>query len=449
MQATRVPTLTKPNQIQHRSRTLSLLRTFAVMLASALALFFVLHMPALAQTDAPASGPESTLYEVVSGDTLFEIAARYGLTMDELGAANGIVNVDLIAPGQVLVIPNTGAQLTSGQPARANVSTETVAALPGDTLALIANRVGQDPTVLATLNQITVTQRLFPGQPLTVLDSYSAPSTDTFGAVRNVDLTNSLIQGKAGYIAVTSRKPVELRGDWNGLPLIFTPSGENLLRQVALLPVPALLAPAPYTLTIAYTAYNNVELSKSWFVNVVEGDYGRVEIVTDDERAGLLAPDIVQSELELLSAVWGQTSPEPYWTDVFTRPISTEYETSDPYGTRRSYNGGPYNGYHSGNDFGAPVGVTVTAPADAIVALSAPLQVRGNVVVLDHGRGVFSGYWHLSESFVEEGQAVKQGEPIALVGNTGLSTGSHLHWELRVNSIAVDPIWFLDHPLLP
>ncbi|MGC8827541.1 MAG: M23 family metallopeptidase, partial [Anaerolineae bacterium] len=69
-----------------------------------------------------------------------------------------------------------------------------------------------------------------------------------------------------------------------------------------------------------------------------------------------------------------------------------------------------------------------------------PLTVRGNAVVIVHGLGVYSGFWHLSEILVSAGQPVKPGDLIGRVGNTGLSTGSHLHWEVRVNATAVNPV---------
>jgi murein DD-endopeptidase MepM/ murein hydrolase activator NlpD len=74
------------------------------------------------------------------------------------------------------------------------------------------------------------------------------------------------------------------------------------------------------------------------------------------------------------------------------------------------------------------------------VALAEPLQVRGNVVILDHGLGVYSGFWHLSQIDVAAGQTVGEGEVVGLVGNTGLSTGPHLHWEMRVLDVPVDPV---------
>jgi murein DD-endopeptidase MepM/ murein hydrolase activator NlpD len=74
--------------------------------------------------------------------------------------------------------------------------------------------------------------------------------------------------------------------------------------------------------------------------------------------------------------------------------------------------------------------------------------VRGNAILIDHGGGVFTGYWHLSELAASEGQVVEVGDLLGLVGTTGLSTGAHLHWELRIYGIAVDPMQFLNEPFL-
>jgi murein DD-endopeptidase MepM/ murein hydrolase activator NlpD len=74
------------------------------------------------------------------------------------------------------------------------------------------------------------------------------------------------------------------------------------------------------------------------------------------------------------------------------------------------------------------------------VVLAEKLNVRGNAVLIDHGLGVFSGYWHQSKLVVQVGQTVKRGDLIGYVGDTGLVTGAHLHWEMRVGGIAVDPM---------
>ncbi len=88
----------------------------------------------------------------------------------------------------------------------------------------------------------------------------------------------------------------------------------------------------------------------------------------------------------------------------------------------------------------AEEGRPVLAVADGRVALAEPLLVRGNAVILDHGWGVFSNYFHLSQIEVEIGELVSAGQLIGLAGDTGLSTASHLHWELRVGGVGVDPL---------
>jgi murein DD-endopeptidase MepM/ murein hydrolase activator NlpD len=91
-------------------------------------------------------------------------------------------------------------------------------------------------------------------------------------------------------------------------------------------------------------------------------------------------------------------------------------------------------------DYDAEGGAPIYAPAAGIVVMAEPLEVRGNVVILDHGLGVFTGFWHLSRIDVTPGQTVERGAVVGLVGNTGLSTGPHLHWEMRVRGVPVDPL---------
>ena len=413
----------------------------AVVLSLALTLAF----PALIARAQDAPATESVTYTVAPGDTLFEIAQRFGVTLESLIAANSIANADLLEVGQILVIPSPVDVPEATEPAAAFYAY----AQPGETPLSLAQRIGQDAAAIAALNSLPETARLFPGQPVRIPVAHASPDSGAFGAVLNVSRPGSLVQGRTGRVVVDTKRPLDLSADWNGLPIAFTPQEGNPLRQFAFLPVPALLEPVSYPLTIAYPAANGVSLRRTWPVAVVEGDYERQEINLPPDRGVLLAPEIVQEELALVTAVWSQVSPTLLWTEPFSRPIDLEYPTTSPFGTRRSYNGGPYSGYHEGQDFGAPNGVTVTVPADGIVALVEPLNVRGNAVILDHGRGVFTGYWHLEETALQPGQAVAAGDVVGLVGNTGLSTGAHLHWELRIYGIAVDPMQFLEEPFSP
>lgn len=421
-------------------------RAVATLVAALLLTAWLLLTVAGAHAQA---GPAQS-YTVVAGDTLFTIAQRFNISLEELVAANGIADPNLVAVGQVLVIPAPGQVITqTGASPLPAIATELVHAHPGDTLAAVAARYQQPPDLLAGLNGLTVTTPLFPGQPLLAQAPVTRPESSGFGAVLDVTLPPDVVQGRTGRLIVASRRPLDLAATWNDLPLVFTPLADNSLRQFALVPAPALLTPAPYTLTVVYTATNGTRLERTWQVPVSAGDYDSEVIEVSAEVGALLEPTLVQSELEKVTTSWSQISPTLLWTQPFSRPIDLQYETTSPFGTRRGYQGGPVTGYHAGQDFGVPAGVTVTAPADGIVALAEPLQVRGNAVILDHGRGIFTGYWHLSEIKVAPGQRVKTGDVLGLSGNTGLSTGAHLHWELRIYGIAVDPMQFVSEPFPP
>lgn len=377
-------------------------------------------------------------YTIQSGDTLFTIAQRFGVTVDTLVTLNQIADPSVISVGQVLLIP--GATAMTPPAATAHVQ-----AAPGDTLQTIATRYGLAPELLTTLNGISLTTRLFPGQPVWLPEA-APPAANHFGAVLDIRTPEVLVQGRTGRLTVYTRRPLALAATWNNLPLVLTQALTDSLQQFAFLPVHALQEPAPYTLTLTYTAANGQPLTHQQWLTVVAGDYASQEIDLPDEKGGLLAPEVSEAEFTQLNAIWSQASPTLWWTGTFTRPIGGQYETTSPFGTRRNYNGGAYatTSYHSGQDFGAPAGVPILAPAAGTVVLAAPLQVRGNAVLIDHGRGIFTGYWHMSELKVTPGQQVNVGDVLGLVGTTGMSTGAHLHWELRIYGIAVDPMQFLN-----
>lgn len=108
------------------------------------------------------------------------------------------------------------------------------------------------------------------------------------------------------------------------------------------------------------------------------------------------------------------------------------------FGSQRVLNGEPRQP-HYGVDVAGPVGASVVAPADGIVSLAAPDQFySGGTLYLDHGHGVSSAFLHLSKILVREGQSVKQGERIALIGKTGRVTGAHLDWRVNWFEARVD-----------
>ena len=161
------------------------------------------------------------------------------------------------------------------------------------------------------------------------------------------------------------------------------------------------------------------------------------------EESELLDPSLSAQEEVIRGEIFATFTAERLWSGPFILPSTAPI--SSAYGTGRSYNGGPVSGFHHGTDFGADEGEPVVAANAGRVAYAAPLPVRGNSVIIDHGDGVFSGYHHLVSIRVTEGQSVAKGALIGYVGATGLVTGPHLHWEIVVRGVAVDPVlWTYD-----
>ncbi|WP_420644595.1 peptidoglycan DD-metalloendopeptidase family protein [Candidatus Leptofilum sp.] len=146
----------------------------------------------------------------------------------------------------------------------------------------------------------------------------------------------------------------------------------------------------------------------------------------------------IAEERERLFAIWEKDSDTPQWNTPFQLPIDNFLEISSDYGARRSYNGGPYRTYHEGVDFAAYGGTPVLAPAGGTAVVAEFLYVRGGAVIIDHGLGIYSGYYHLSSIAIAPGDVVTPGQLLGEVGTTGLSTGNHLHWDLLVDAIWVD-----------
>jgi murein DD-endopeptidase MepM/ murein hydrolase activator NlpD len=390
-------------------------------------------LPAHAQEPAPG------VYTVAPGDTLGAIASRFGVPLDVLIATNGIDDPNRIRAGQSLVIPDASGALPV-----AAIATTLVSAGLGDTVASLARQYGQDPALVGQLNDSTINRRLFPGQPLRLPVAAATPAPLRFGAVTAVRVPQSIVQGRTGRIFLTSARPLELTAALGAQPLTWLPLSEDGRQHFAFVPVAALQEPGQYPLTIGYTTGRGEQVARTWPLEVGVGDYDYQEIQVSDEKAQELTPEVVQAERTRVVELWSQMTPVLVWREPFARPIAAEFATTSPFGTRRTYSVADIGNFHAGQDFGAPEGVAVTAPAPGVVVLTEELAVRGNAVILDHGGGVFTGYWHLSEVKVAPGQQVNTGDVIGAVGNTGLSTGAHLHWELRIDGVAVDPMQFID-----
>ena len=198
----------------------------------------------------------------------------------------------------------------------------------------------------------------------------------------------------------------------------------------------------PRVLSVAVWGRGSEQLL--WQETVIEIE--SVEWTVDDIRidgpnAALLEPSIRTADLATRVPHQSNLTPQLHWLGVFDPP--SEGRITALYGEQRSFNGGPIAEYHTGIDFGGETGSAVTAANSGIVSWAGQTRRRGNGIIIDHGAGVFSGYYHLSELLQTPGVVVEQGDLIARMGATGLATGPHLHWEMIVRGITVNPLPWL------
>ncbi|HEX5709795.1 MAG TPA: M23 family metallopeptidase [Sulfuricurvum sp.] len=138
--------------------------------------------------------------------------------------------------------------------------------------------------------------------------------------------------------------------------------------------------------------------------------------------------------------IYGTYNAVRYWDKPFIRPI--ESITTSEYGSSRTYNG-VLKSYHGGIDFRAKTPLPILASNDGVVVLAKDRYYSGGTVILDHGEGVYTCYFHFSQIDVQVGQRVARGESIGLSGATGRITGPHLHFGIMVHAVQTDPLDFM------
>jgi hypothetical protein len=156
------------------------------------------------------------------------------------------------------------------------------------------------------------------------------------------------------------------------------------------------------------------------------------------------------NEANLLWQILTTTGNDVYHTGAFITPVISTRRTSF-FGDRRVFkysNGTSDTSIHAGVDYGVPTGTRVRACAAGKVILARDRIVTGKSVVIEHAPGIYSLYYHLNSIEAIEGSLVNTGDLLGLSGSTGLATGPHLHWELRVNTENTDPDAFLARPII-
>lgn len=447
-------------------------------------MYVILILFPLGTVDAQSQGP---IYVVREGDTLWGIAQVFGTDADTLASFNGLTTNSTIFPGMGLIIPgfedvegelqtqavvfgdtldslamrhgvpasalarvnrilNPG-RLYLGQPIIVPVSADTTGALPkslpiqaaaGEGALAIAARAGISPWLVHALTSPTEGLWAVPGE-LILLAGTTRDTTALPAALWGVDvLPAPAVQGHTLEVMVETSDPVWLNGQFGDKPLNFHPVDET--HAVALQGIHSLLEPGLYDLELRAYATQGGELLASYVqpVRVASGGYPSDPILAVPPET--IDPEYTGPEDDLIASIITQVTDERGWSGLFEFPGSYTDSYPSRFGSRRNYNGTGYKYYHSGLDFYGGTGTPITAPASGRVVLAEELKVRGNTTIIDHGWGIFTAYLHQSELLVAVGDRVETGQTIGLVGGTGRVTGPHLHWEVWVGGVPVDPI---------
>lgn len=445
----------------------------------------------------PTSGqvgqPEGPVYIVREGDSLWDIAVRFGVSLQDLQTANGISDAGSLAPGEQLVIPGLPGisgildslevpfgetlrslsrryRLTEDELARLNHLTNPEGLFVGSNLILPADRLETEPSLKGSLqpgqsllefavledanpwsvvakNELPGSWAALPGDVLLLPEpgpGGPAALPEFIGGISLDPLP--LTQGSTVVIRMTGWPGTVLSGSLAGRELHFFPSEDG---YVALQGIHAMTEPGLYPLSLKIVPPDGEGGEKTIYqfsqqVLINSADYPLDPVLTVDPQT--IDPAVTEPEDQLWASLGVSFTPDKSWAGTFQSPVPSDLKDcwTSRFGSRRSFNGSPYRYFHSGLDFCGTVGTELYAAGPGKVVYTGALTVRGNVVVIDHGWGIFTAYDHLSETIVKPGAMVQSGQLIGLGGKTGRTTGPHLHWEVWVGGVQVDPIPWLE-----
>lgn len=248
----------------------------------------------------------------------------------------------------------------------------------------------------------------------------------------------AVLQGHTLQVDARIDGATEMHGTLGGVSLAFTrtPAGWTALGGVS-----ALQRPGPLLLAVEAALPDGRASLATATLTVQDARYPveRIDLPPSVEQALANNQEALAAERAQVNAIWPVVTPDRLWQGRFNMPAAGEIRSV--FGVGRAYDGGAVNSFHEGVDIANRAGTPIVAPARGrVVLVAADFVARGGAVILDHGWGVHSGYWHMEQVLAREGQLVEAGEVIGLMGTRGMSTAPHLHWELRIGAISVDPL---------
>jgi murein DD-endopeptidase MepM/ murein hydrolase activator NlpD len=272
----------------------------------------------------------------------------------------------------------------------------------------------------------------------------SAPTNDGRG-------TDGQLSAKQGQVLLVSvpveGAPVEVVGRFmtRTVPFFHAPDPGQKGRYLGLLGVDMEEKPGTHELGIDLV-YPDRSKRLSYHVLVLKEKFPTQHLTLPKDKVDLTEEDLarVKAEQEQVRTALSGASPQRLWSRAFLEPVHGHI--SGAFGRARIINGQPRNP-HNGEDIAAPLGTEVVAMNDGVVRLTADHFFSGKGVFLDHGLGLYSMYFHLSEVLVKDGEPVKRGGVVGRVGATGRASGPHLHLGVKINGARVNPYSLMQLPL--
>jgi murein DD-endopeptidase MepM/ murein hydrolase activator NlpD len=250
-----------------------------------------------------------------------------------------------------------------------------------------------------------------------------------------------VFQGGLTEIHVSGQNLAAVEGRLHTTPIVFYPTGAHSFTAI----IGADVEAKPGQSKLVLKATNQAGTSRDRVIPFkVKAKAFRKESFNVPPSFDEMSPETLEEirrEQAAFARAFAFSPSEPLWEAPFVRPVSQEASASS-FGSRRIVNGTP-RAPHTGTDLSAPMGTEVVATNHGRVVLVGSFFFAGGSVVLDHGGGLFTMYFHLSEFKVEEGAMVRRGDVIALSGSSGRVTGPHLHWGARMANARIDPLELL------
>jgi murein DD-endopeptidase MepM/ murein hydrolase activator NlpD len=254
-----------------------------------------------------------------------------------------------------------------------------------------------------------------------------------------VHSTEKVLSGKQGevlWIEIPVGNPqATLSGNLLNRKIPFFPVTDNSF--AAIVGIDMQDPPGIQELNITIRHANDTE-HLIYSINIFKENYAVQHLKLPKNKVDLDSKTLKRVRLEQkeMADAFHHISTQPLWDGAFLEP--TKGRVTGRFGSRRVING-QHKRPHSGEDIAAPQGTPVLAINKGTVVATVDHFFSGKGVIVDHGVGLFSMYFHLSEIDVQPGQTLKKGEELGKVGATGRATGPHLHWGIRLNGARVNP----------